>query len=372
MDQAATVNEALQPTPRRDFRLLRRWRRRTPGQNLVEFALIIPVLLLLIFGIIDLARVIHAQVTVTNAARQAIRFAVTGIQERDGNGNYIVRATSIISRARDGLIGLPLVETNNPEVLGWYEVRLNSRDRNGNNRPGNPGGPTEAVEVYVDYNVSMVTPLISAIFPRVEVHAVELAINEEWGAVQSFDHANLPPIPSPLPTRTPLPPSRTPTSTSTITLTPTVTRTPAVTQTPTATRTSTHTATPIVIFTLTPTITATVPQPISTITSKFTRVVADCGVLKSGGVNHVSGVTVAARAPGSGWSDTMSGIVGMYYRAAMASVTWGHSAATKPAASLSRQHQQTRLLAGFNNVPRVGREVATVCLSGRQRSEVPN
>jgi len=44
-------------------------RNKSAGQNMVEFALGIPLLLLLIFGIIDLARVIQAQVTVNNAAR---------------------------------------------------------------------------------------------------------------------------------------------------------------------------------------------------------------------------------------------------------------------------------------------------------------
>jgi NhaB family Na+:H+ antiporter len=37
-----------------------------------------PVLLLLIFGVIDLARLMQAQASVTNAARRGIRYAVTG------------------------------------------------------------------------------------------------------------------------------------------------------------------------------------------------------------------------------------------------------------------------------------------------------
>ena len=50
-------------------------RHKTVGQSLVEFALIAPLLLMVIFGIIDIARLIQAQLTIDNAARQAIRFA---------------------------------------------------------------------------------------------------------------------------------------------------------------------------------------------------------------------------------------------------------------------------------------------------------
>ena len=48
------------------------------GQALTEFALILPILLLLILGIIEGARIIWAFVTVQNAAREAARYGVTG------------------------------------------------------------------------------------------------------------------------------------------------------------------------------------------------------------------------------------------------------------------------------------------------------
>src|SRR5689334_10854678 len=78
------------------------------GQSLVEFALVAPILLLVIFGIIDLARIIQAQVTINNAARQAVRFAITGQQLKDNNGTYIRRVDSITTVAKQSLNGLPL------------------------------------------------------------------------------------------------------------------------------------------------------------------------------------------------------------------------------------------------------------------------
>ena len=48
------------------------------GQSLVEMALVLPLLLLLVFGIIEFGRVFNAYIIVTNAAREGARFAVVG------------------------------------------------------------------------------------------------------------------------------------------------------------------------------------------------------------------------------------------------------------------------------------------------------
>ncbi len=45
------------------------------GQTLVEFALLVPVLLLLIFGAIEFGRVFHATHVITSAAREGARAA---------------------------------------------------------------------------------------------------------------------------------------------------------------------------------------------------------------------------------------------------------------------------------------------------------
>ena len=46
------------------------------GQALLEFALVIPIFLTLLIGMVDIGRIVWANNTVSNAAREAARFAV--------------------------------------------------------------------------------------------------------------------------------------------------------------------------------------------------------------------------------------------------------------------------------------------------------
>jgi Flp pilus assembly protein TadG len=64
--------------------------RRGRGQSLVEFAIILPVFLLIGFGIFDFGLAFDASLTVSNAAREGARYGVT-------NPN----TTSITSRVRE-------------------------------------------------------------------------------------------------------------------------------------------------------------------------------------------------------------------------------------------------------------------------------
>jgi Flp pilus assembly protein TadG len=58
------------------------------GQNLVEFVLLLPLLILILFGVLDLGRLFHAAIAIDNAAREGARFAAdaptndAGIQAR--------------------------------------------------------------------------------------------------------------------------------------------------------------------------------------------------------------------------------------------------------------------------------------------------
>lgn len=48
------------------------------GQSLVEFALVLPLLILLLFGVIDFGRVFHAYLTIDHAGREAARAVSIG------------------------------------------------------------------------------------------------------------------------------------------------------------------------------------------------------------------------------------------------------------------------------------------------------
>lgn len=54
---------------------MKRATRRSPGQALVEFALVFPIFVLLIFGLIDVGRLVYMNSTISQAAREATRVA---------------------------------------------------------------------------------------------------------------------------------------------------------------------------------------------------------------------------------------------------------------------------------------------------------
>jgi Flp pilus assembly protein TadG len=63
------------------------------GAAAVEFALLLPVLLLIVFGIIDFGRALNAQITLTQAAREGARLAALG--EPDVVGRTQAAATGL-------------------------------------------------------------------------------------------------------------------------------------------------------------------------------------------------------------------------------------------------------------------------------------
>lgn len=82
----------------------RRTVRDTPrdrGAVAIEFALLLPVLLLLLFGIIDFGRALNASITLTQAAREGARLAAVA----DANGVPNTRAT-VTARTQAAATGL--------------------------------------------------------------------------------------------------------------------------------------------------------------------------------------------------------------------------------------------------------------------------
>jgi Flp pilus assembly protein TadG len=78
------------------------------GASLVEFALVAPLLFLLLFGVIEFARLGHGFTTVWSAAREGARHATT-VGDSDSNGlpNYLDCA-SITEAALAKVVGMSL------------------------------------------------------------------------------------------------------------------------------------------------------------------------------------------------------------------------------------------------------------------------
>lgn len=69
--------------------------RESKGQAMVETALVLPILLLLVVGLIDVARMSNALLSVQHAAREAVRAGITGATDAE-----------IEQRARNSIVTL--------------------------------------------------------------------------------------------------------------------------------------------------------------------------------------------------------------------------------------------------------------------------
>ena len=113
-------------------RLAGRPRKAEDGQSLVEFALVLPIFLLVLFAIVDFGMAFHAWITVTNSAREGGRL-----------GSVHASAAAIQQRVRD------TADTLNQDDL---TVTVTNADDQG-------GQPGESVVVDVSYSYSLMTPL---------------------------------------------------------------------------------------------------------------------------------------------------------------------------------------------------------------------
>ncbi|MGE5473738.1 MAG: TadE family protein [Ignavibacteriales bacterium] len=108
------------------------------GQTLVEMALILPIFLMLIMGMIEFGRIFNAYLIVTNASREGARIAVVGGTDTDIN-NRIITSTNTLKQE-------VLSITISPEET--------SRTRG------------TQVTVTVHYDLEMICPIISGIIPN--------------------------------------------------------------------------------------------------------------------------------------------------------------------------------------------------------------
>jgi Flp pilus assembly protein TadG len=138
-----------------------RHRHRTRGQALVEFAMIFPILALVIFGIIDLGRLVYTQNALNEAAREGARAGSVRDRPADCSGQTRDVCAQTIARGRlVGVIGsgTPTVECNSVTQL----------DADNNNEldmvvvsPPSGCRANDLFKVSVTNNFTLLTPLIA-------------------------------------------------------------------------------------------------------------------------------------------------------------------------------------------------------------------
>jgi Flp pilus assembly protein TadG len=82
-----------------------RRRRRSRGQALVEFALVIPVFFMVLAGVLDFGFMLYTRMTVINAAREGARAAVT-VPDRTAVPNVVQGRVSAMTSGLNGSVAV--------------------------------------------------------------------------------------------------------------------------------------------------------------------------------------------------------------------------------------------------------------------------
>src|SRR5215469_8175713 len=124
------------------------------GAAAVEFALLLPLLVLLIFGMIDFGRAINAQITITQAAREGARvLALPGGTTVGSSGQ-----PAYVDRAVAAGIGLGLGASNVTDLPDTSATPLTGC-------PAGSGSTGDDAVVKVTYTFRFITPVGSIFGP---------------------------------------------------------------------------------------------------------------------------------------------------------------------------------------------------------------
>ena len=247
-----------------------KWKKLNPKKNkaqaMVEFALALPLLLLLLYGILETGRLLFMYSTVVTASRQAVRYgAATGTGNGTGNANEPryqdcdgIRAAA----QRVGYVGafntITLRYDTGPSTSQTLFCSGASDLTDPSFRPSTNN--TSRISVTVEKQFTPIVKLvpfaartISATSARTILVSVAIQVTMPPVTFVASSPTDTP-TPTPTPTATETP-TNTPTATETPLYTYTPSTTPTITRTPTITLTGTITRTPTI--TVTPTLTVT-------------------------------------------------------------------------------------------------------------------
>jgi PKD repeat protein len=134
------------PIPSREHR--RRWR--ASGQSLVEFALIVPVMLILLLTALDLGRLMYSQITVTNAAKEGALVASQGgtFQANQNCSDTNTIMCGVLTEAKGGFVEVDKTKVSVAPALCDKNAMYPS------------GGAPPNVSVTVKTPFKVITPII--------------------------------------------------------------------------------------------------------------------------------------------------------------------------------------------------------------------
>jgi len=198
------------------------------GQSLVEFALVLPILLLMVLIVLDFGRVFSGWVALTNAARVGANFAAqnpTAWNPSNPNATLQAEYTAMVQKEANGA-GCALRTPVAAPVMS----------------SGTGIGSPATVSVTCDFG--LITPIIGAVVGNPLAVSASAAFPIRAGSISNIPVATIAPYPTPVPTPTPTPE---PTPTPTPGPTPTPEPTPTPIPTPTPTPTPVPTPTPCIV-----------------------------------------------------------------------------------------------------------------------------
>ena len=123
--------------------------KRERGQSLVEFALVLPILLILLLGITDFGLAFYGMVTVNTAAREGARQGVLG----DADIDDVIDATYGTAKTLPGL-----GDKDDPKTKTKLGIQINGKEAYPNDIADFPRSG-ENLTVLVTYQYDLITPL---------------------------------------------------------------------------------------------------------------------------------------------------------------------------------------------------------------------
>ena len=119
------------------------------GMAVTEFALILPILLVIIFGIIEGSRVFSAWLEITNDAREGARYGVVRVGDPQSEPTLISDVKRLVTVRAAGVID------TDPRKFGVTATIS-----------GPPGASDVAFTVFVVYKMDIYMPLVQQLLPN--------------------------------------------------------------------------------------------------------------------------------------------------------------------------------------------------------------